>query len=312
MFKEDKDTNVNTMLDGYKLNSPVLNPIHSHDRLSSQSVGLFHQMTSNFFNEMTDDQAMSGEACARIEHWLSQHSVEELEELNQIAKQHFLYEGITFTVYGESEGIERTIPYDLIPRVIAKQQWNKISLGSAQRVRALNLFLHDIYHQQDILKAKIIPELQVLTHEAYQPHMYEHRLKGQIYSQISGIDIIRDGQGEFYVLEDNLRTPSGVSYMLESRKISEKLMPDLMQKNHILGIEQYPQLLKEILAENAYVDQPFIVVLTPGRFNSAYYEHAFLAREMDVPLVTSRDLFVEHDKVYVKTIRGRQRVDVIY
>ncbi|NEU33679.1 circularly permuted type 2 ATP-grasp protein, partial [bacterium LRH843] len=114
--------------------------------------------------------------------------------------------------------------------------------------------------------------------EAYQPHMYEHRLKGQIYSQISGIDIIRDRQGEFYVLEDNLRTPSGVSYMLESRKISEKLMPDLMQKNHILGIEQYPQLLKEILAENAYVDQPFIVVLTPGRFNSAYYEHAFLAR----------------------------------
>ena len=312
MFKEDKDTNVNTMLDGYKLNSPVLNPIHSHDRLSSQSVGLFHQMTSNFFNEMTDDQAMSGEACARIEHWLSQHSVEELEELNQIAKQHFLYEGITFTVYGESEGIERTIPYDLIPRVIAKQQWNKISLGSAQRVRALNLFLHDIYHQQDILKAKIIPELQVLTHEAYQPHMYEHSLKGQIYSQISGIDIIRDGQGEFYVLEDNLRTPSGVSYMLESRKISEKLMPDLMQKNHILGIEQYPQLLKQILAENAYVDQPFIVVLTPGRFNSAYYEHAFLAREMDVPLVTSRDLFVEHDKVYVKTIRGRQRIDVIY
>ncbi len=232
--------------------------------------------------------------------------------LNQAAKDHFLYEAITFTVYGESEGIERTIPYDLIPRVIEKKQWNKVALGCSQRVRALNLFLHDIYHQQDILKANIVPELQVLTHEAYQPHMYQHSLKGGIYSQISGIDIIRDAKGECYVLEDNLRTPSGVSYMLESRKISQKLMPKLFEQTHISGIEQYPQLLKEILTENAYVDKPFIVVLTPGRFNSAYYEHAFLAKEMDVPLVTSRDLFVENSRVYVKTIRGRQQVDVIY
>ncbi len=179
-------------------------------------------------------------------------------------------------------------------------------------MRALNLFLHDIYHSQDILKANIVPELQVLTHEAYQPHMYQHSLKGGIYSQISGIDIIRDAKGECYVLEDNLRTPSGVSYMLESRKISQKLMPKLFEQTHISGIEQYPQLLKEILTENAYVDKPFIVVLTPGRFNSAYYEHAFLAKEMDVPLVTSRDLFVENSRVYVKTIRGRQQVDVIY
>ncbi len=187
-----------------------------------------------------------------------------------------------------------------------------VALGSAQRVRALNLFLHDIYHQQDILKANIIPELQILTHEAYQPHMYQHSLKGGIYSQISGIDVIRDSKGEFYVLEDNLRTPSGVSYMLECRKISEKLMPKVFEQSKIAEIEQYPQLLKEILIENAYVDKPFVVVLTPGRFNSAYYEHAFLAREMDVPLVTSRDLFVDDSKVYVKTIRGRQRVDVIY
>ncbi len=142
--------------------------------------------------------------------------------------------------------------------------------------------------------------------------MLKHQLKGNIYAHISGIDIVRDGKGEFYVLEDNLRTPSGVSYMLESRKISQQLMPDLCQSNPLYAIEQYPALLREILSENAEVDQPFIVVLTPGRFNSAYYEHAFLAREMDVPLVTGQDLFVEQDKVYVKTIRGRQRVDVIY
>ena len=196
--------------------------------------------------------------------------------------------------------------------MIEKKQWEKISKGCEQRVKALNLFLDDIYHDQHILKEQIVPQMQVMTHEAFQPHMLNHDLKGKIYSQISGIDIIRDGKGDFFVLEDNLRTPSGVSYMIESRKISKKLMPELCAANPLQEIEQYPTLLRAILEENAYVDQPFIVVLTPGRFNSAYYEHAFLAREMDVPLVSSRDLFVENDHVYVKTIRGRQRVDVIY
>ncbi len=133
------------------------------------------------------------------------------------------------------KGTERTIPYDLIPRVIAKKQWNTVATGCAQRVRALNLFLHDIYHQQEILKAGIVPELQVLSHEAYLPQMVQHHLKGQVYSQISGVDIIRDRHGEFYVLEDNLRTPSGVSYMLESRKISQKLMPRFMCKEQYFG-----------------------------------------------------------------------------
>lgn len=315
MLKENQDTNSMASMETFshnevaeKGNESLTTSFRPQTKLNS----LFQQFKSHFFNELVDEQGMTGETCQKLEHWLSQHTLDELKWLNQTAKEHFLYDGITFTVYGESEGIERTIPYDLIPRVMEKKQWNKVSLGCAQRVRALNLFLHDIYHQQDILKANIVPELQVLAHEAYQPHMYAHDLKGKIYSQIGGIDIIRDRHGEFYVLEDNLRTPSGVSYMLESRKISQKLMPQLFQQNNVLGIEQYPQLLKEILAENAYVDKPFIVVLTPGRYNSAYYEHSFLAREMDVPLVTSRDLFVENDKVYVKTIRGRQRVDVIY
>lgn len=313
MLKETQDTNVTTTLEHYTVTNTALAEtkdtvgIHTAKRLP-----VLQQMASKFFNEMRDDAQINGQAGQKIEEWLSQHTLDELNSLNNLAKEHFLYEGITFTVYGDQEGTERTIPFDIIPRVIARKQWDKIAFGSEQRVKALNLFLHDIYHQQEILKAGIVPEMQVLTHEGYQPHMYQHSLKGGIYSQISGTDIIRDAKGEFYVLEDNLRTPSGVSYMLESRKISEKLMPQLFEQTPIAGVEQYPQLLKEILSENSRADNPFIVVLTPGRFNSAYYEHAFLAREMGVPLVTSRDLFVENTKVYVKTIRGRQQVDVIY
>ena len=279
--------------------------------MSHHSQHLFGQIKSQFFNELTDDSTLPTETTQHLEAWLAQHSLTTLQQLNDSAKTHFLYQGITFNVYGEDSGIERTIPFDLIPRIIARKQWNHIAQGCTQRVKALNLFLDDIYHDRHILKEGIIPELQVLSHEAYQPMMIGHNLHGKIYSQISGVDIIRDGSGEFYVLEDNLRTPSGVSYMLESRKMSQKLMPELCKK-HLLGIEHYPQLLKSVLAENAYVDTPNIVVLTPGRYNSAYYEHAFLAREMDIPLVTSLDLFVENDKVYMKTIRGRQQVHVIY
>lgn len=309
MLKENRDT-TSKGLEIYDIKPALTTSLIT--RPVATGHAMFEQLSTHFFNEMRDNKSAGREVCQRIEQWLSLHTLDELKQLNQAAKQHFLYEGITFTVYSEDEGIERTIPYDLIPRVIARKEWDILSLGCAQRVQALNLFLHDIYHQQDILKSGIIPESYILTHAAYLPQMRKHHLKGEIYSQISGIDIIRDGQGEFYVLEDNLRTPSGVSYMLESRKLSQKLLPELCQQNNIMGIEHYPQLLGEILAENADMEHPFIVVLTPGRFNSAYYEHAFLAREMDVPLVTSRDLYVENDKVYVKTIKGRQQVDVIY
>lgn len=273
---------------------------------------LFDEMKSEFFNEMLDDQTISNETSNKIETWLCSRSLEELKGLNSQAKEHFLSQGITFAVYGEADATDRIIPFDIIPRVIAKKQWNKIEQGCSQRVRALNLFLNDIYHDQYILKEGIVPALPVLSHEAYLPMMMKHHLKGQIYSQISGIDIVRDQKGDFFVLEDNLRTPSGVSYMLESRRISQKLMPDLCDNIQLQGVEQYPRLLKEILQENAYVDNPFIVVLTPGRYNSAFYEHCFLASEMDVPLVTGQDLFVENCRVYVKTVWGKQKVDVIY
>ena len=312
MLKEEKDTtSIRTEL-AVDVGVTAFETTLNTEVQNNNTAYLFDQMKSEFFNEMLDDQTISGETSKKIEAWLCEWSLAELKGLNYQAKEHFLYQGITFAVYGEAEGTDRIIPFDLIPRVIAKQQWHKIEQGCSQRVRALNLFLDDIYHDQAILKEGIVPELPVLTHEAYQPMMFKHDLKGKIYSQISGIDIVRDKQGDFFVLEDNLRTPSGVSYMLESRKISEKLMPELCKSTQLQGVEHYPKLLKEILQENAYVDNPFIVVLTPGRYNSAFYEHCFLAREMDVPLVTGQDLFVENCNVYVKTVWGKQKVDVIY
>lgn len=310
----EQEHNLDISTDYYAPDQVATVSVHSSTFTQQLNVkkNLFEQLKSQFFNEMLDDESFNGEASKKIEEWLSLHSLDDLKALGAEAKQHFLYQGITFNVYADQEGVERTIPYDLIPRVIEKKQWEKIAAGCTQRVKALNYFLEDIYHGQNILKEGLIPAQQVMTHEAFQPHMLKHALKGKIYSQISGIDIVRDGRGDFFVLEDNLRTPSGVSYMIESRKISQKLMPDLCLSNNLQGIEHFPSVLREILEENAYVDHPLIVVLTPGRFNCAYYEHAFLAREMDVPLVTSQDLFVEEDKVYVKTIRGRRQVDVIY
>ena len=200
--------------------------------VSHHSQHVLGQIKSQFFNELTDDLSLPVETTQHLEAWLAQHSLTILHQLNDSVKTHFLYQGITFNVYGESSGIERTIPFDLIPRIIARKQWNHIARGCTQRVKALNLFLDDIYHDRHILKEGIIPELQVLSHEAYQPMMIGHNLHGKIYSQISGVDIIRDGSGEFYVLEDNLRTPSGVSYMLESRKMSQKLMPELCKNTY--------------------------------------------------------------------------------
>lgn len=312
MLKEEKDTTSNRTELAVDVGEAAFEKAVNIEVKQNNTAYLFDQMKSEFFNEMLDDQIISGETSKKIEAWLCERSIDELKGLNHQAKEHFLYQGITFAVYGKAEGADRIIPFDLIPRVIAKQQWHKIEQGCSQRVRALNLFLDDIYHDQAILKEGIVPELPVLTHEAYQPMMFKHNLKGKIYSQISGIDIVRDKKGDFFVLEDNLRTPSGVSYMLESRKISEKLMPELCKSTQLQGIEHYPKLLKQILQENAYVDHPFIVVLTPGRYNSAFYEHCFLAREMDVPLVTGQDLFVENCTVYVKTVWGKQKVDVIY
>lgn len=269
-------------------------------------------LTPQFYNEMTFQDGATRVGYQHFNKWLNQQSIEQLRVLNEQATAHFFNKGITFTVYSDDTGTERVIPFDIIPRIIQRKEWSILEAGCEQRIRALNAFLHDIYHHQDIIRAGIIPAEQVIAHDCFQPWMLNIDLPGKIYSQISGVDLIRHGDGQYYVLEDNLRTPSGVSYMLEGRAISQELMPDMFDQQNILPVHDYPVLLKQTLAEMSPLENPCIVILTPGRFNSAYYEHAFLAREMGVPLVGGSDLFVEGNKVYLKSIRGRVKVDVIY
>ncbi len=222
--------------------------------------------------------------------------------------------GITFAVYGEEAGGERLIPFDIVPRVFNGKEWSLLERGLKQRVQALNAFLHDIYHDQEIIKAGVIPANQVLNNSLYRPEMKGINLPNQVYAHIAGIDLVRVAENDFYVLEDNLRTPSGVSYMLENRKTMMRLFPDLFAGLAVAPVEHYPQMLLDTLREAAppNVTDPVIVVLTPGAYNSAYFEHAFLASQMGVELVEGKDLFVHEQKVYMHTTQGPQEVHVIY
>lgn len=222
--------------------------------------------------------------------------------------------GITFAVYGEDAGAERLIPFDIVPRVFSASEWSHLERGLKQRVRALNAFLHDIYHGQEIIRAGVIPADQVLKNNLYRPEMQGINLPNQVYAHIAGIDLVRVAEKEFYVLEDNLRTPSGVSYMLENRRTMMRLFPELFAGHDVEPVEHYPQMLRDTLRESAplHVADPVIVVLTPGPYNSAYFEHAFLASQMGVELVEGKDLFVHEQKVYMHTTQGPQEVHVIY
>jgi uncharacterized circularly permuted ATP-grasp superfamily protein len=244
--------------------------------------------------------------------WLADTPVELLEQRRREADLLFHRAGITFTLYGDEQGTERLIPFDIIPRSIKASEWQKVEQGCIQRVQALNMFLADIYHQQHILKEGIIPAEQVLANEGYQIAMQGLNLHRGIYAHIAGVDLVRDGDGSYYVLEDNLRTPSGVSYMLEDRKMMMRLFPELFAAQRVAPIDHYPNLVLDTLKSSSPLDNPTAVVLTPGRFNSAYFEHAFLAREMGVELVEGADLFVRDDHVYMRTTAGPKQVDVIY
>jgi uncharacterized circularly permuted ATP-grasp superfamily protein len=222
--------------------------------------------------------------------------------------------GITFTVYGEDTGQERLIPFDIVPRIIPAHEWKRLADGLRQRVRALNAFLHDVYHDQEILKAGRIPAEQILGNSQFRREMVGVDVPSQIYAHIAGVDLVRAGEGEYYVLEDNLRTPSGVSYMLEGRKMMMRLFPELFARQAIAPVEHYPDLLLNNLRSVAPpgVSDPNVVVLTPGQFNSAYFEHAFLAQQMGIELVEGNDLFVHNEMVFMRTTLGPRRVDVIY
>jgi uncharacterized circularly permuted ATP-grasp superfamily protein len=227
--------------------------------------------------------------------WLAETPADRVAEKRREADLLFHRVGITFAVYGDAhganEGAERLIPFDTIPRVIPKAEWDELAKGLRQRVNALNRFLHDVYHEQEILKAGVVPAEQVLTNEAYQVAMLGLELPYRVYSHVAGIDLIRHEDGTYYVLEDNLRTPSGVSYMLENRKMMMRLFPELFAQQHIRPVDHYPDLLLETLRGVAQgsVDNPTIVILTPGQHNSAYFEHAFLAQQMGIELVEGRD-----------------------
>ncbi len=244
--------------------------------------------------------------------WLLHQDRQQLQRKQKEAELQFHRVGITFNVYGEDSGTERLIPFDTLPRVIPGDEWRLLEKGAIQRVKALNLFLHDIYHDHTIIRDGRIPADQIFGNAQYQPCMQDVTLPNQVYSQISGVDLIRDGEGTWYVLEDNLRTPSGVSYMIENRRMMMRLFPELFASQTVAPVEHYPSLLLGTLQQSSPVSAPTVVLLTPGQVNSAYFEHAFLAQQMGIELVEGADLFVKNGFVYMRTTAGPQKVDVIY
>ncbi|MFO1154369.1 MAG: circularly permuted type 2 ATP-grasp protein [Rhodospirillales bacterium] len=270
---------------------------------------------NNAFDEMhgLGDQEVRN-AYRSYREWLRTTSCEKLMEKHQQADLIFRRLGITFSVYGSEEGVERLIPFDIIPRMLDADEWRIIGTGACQRVRAINAFLDDIYHEQHILKAGRVPASMVLNNPSFRPEVLGLDLPRRTYVHVAGIDVVRVSADDFYVLEDNVRVPSGVSYMLENRETMMRLFPDLFASHSVAPVNHYPEVLLRTLRSAAppgNVD-PTVVVLTPGHFNSAYFEHAFLAMQMGVELVEGQDLFVEDDTVFMRTTSGPRRVDVIY
>ena len=267
------------------------------------------------FDEMLGADGAPRALYERIARWLEQAPPALLESRRQQAELMFRRIGITFAVYGDQEATERLIPFDIVPRVIGRREWNKLEAGLIQRVKALNAFLADIYGKGEILRAGIVPSDIVFRNAAFRPEMAGRPVPHDIYIHIAGIDVVRVDAEDFYVLEDNARTPSGVSYMLENREVMMRLAPDLFASHRVAPVENYPENLHACLrsvAPLAASGDPTVVLLTPGQFNSAYYEHSFLADKLGVELVEGRDLFVRDDCVYMRTTQGLKRVDVIY
>lgn len=270
------------------------------------------------YDEMHTPEGAVREHYKRYASWLQKIPHEVINRKRKAADVAFHRAGITFAVYGEANSKERLIPFDIVPRIIPAQEWQRMEQGLRQRVKALNAFLHDIYHDQEILKAGRIPAQQILGNSQFRKEMVGVDVPEGIYAHIAGVDLVRANhgttQGEYYVLEDNLRTPSGVSYMLENRKMMMRLFPDLFALQQIAPVEHYPDLLLNSMRSVAPqgVSEPNVVVLTPGQYNSAYFEHTFLAQQMGVELVDGNDLFVRNETVYMRTTEGPRRVDVIY
>jgi uncharacterized circularly permuted ATP-grasp superfamily protein len=267
------------------------------------------------FDEMKGHDATVRAAYATLDGWLKDQSADMLDQRCKEAELLFRRIGITFAVYGEAESTERLIPFDVIPRILSRQEWDMLHRGLEQRVRAINLYLNDVYGRREILKAGVIPEELVFQNPLYCPAMNGQKVPHDIYVHIAGIDIVRVDEKTFYVLEDNARTPSGVSYMLENREIMLRLFPDLFSRYRVAPVENYPDELLATLksvAPSTAASDPTVVLMTPGLYNSAYFEHSFLADKLGIELVEGRDLLVKNGVVYMRTTEGPKRVDVIY
>jgi uncharacterized circularly permuted ATP-grasp superfamily protein len=267
------------------------------------------------FDEMLMDDNTARRPYEAIAEWLAGQTRASIQTKREEADAIFRRLGITFAVYGEGGSNERLIPFDLIPRVLSAREWRALERGIEQRVRALNAFLYDIYHRQDIVRAGRIPADMINQNEAFLPEMVGFDPPRNIYAHIIGTDIVRTGENEFFVLEDNLRTPSGVSYMLENREAMMHLYPELFSAHRVRPVSNYPDLLRQTLesvAPAACKSDPTIAVLTPGIYNSAYFEHSFLADQMGVELVQGSDLFIQDGALYMRTTQGKERVDVLY
>jgi len=250
---------------------------------------------------------------ARLARRLATLAAPDVAKRQRAAELSFQAQGITFAVNQDASGPEKTMPFDLVPRIVLADEWARIERGLQQRVRALNLFLHDIYHDQKILRAGLIPSELVLAARGYRREFRGVDVPLGVYTHVVGSDLVRDGQGTWFVLEDNLRVPSGVSYVVENRRVLKRVWPQLFTDYRVRPVEGYPQDLLEVLRSAAPgSDDPTVVLLTPGVHNSAFFEHAFLAKSMGIDLVQGSDLFVDDASVYMRTTRGRRRVDVIY
>ena len=283
--------------------------------MAADRQGLFsHYDPGSFFCEMFGSAERPAHHTDEVRARLSRMKPHTLRRRARASDRELFNLGITFTVYSDRNAIDRVLPFDVIPRVISAEDWRHLESGCKQRVAAINAFLHDVYHDQKILKENVVPSELVLQNANFRSEMQGHDLPFKAYVSICGIDLVRDGQGVFRVLEDNARTPSGVSYVVENRNLMLRAFPDLADGIGLRPVGIYGMKLRQALAETAPagVDEPNIVLMSPGVFNSAYFEHVFLAREMGAPLVEGRDLLVKDGLVYMKTTGGLIRVDVIY
>ncbi|MHB8573328.1 MAG: circularly permuted type 2 ATP-grasp protein [Candidatus Dormibacteria bacterium] len=267
----------------------------------------------HFYDEMFAAPAEPRASYRRIFNRLTSLGREELVRRHHLAERSFKNNGITFTVYADDQGTEQIFPFDLVPRIIPRRTWQRLEQGLAQRVRALNLFLEDIYHERRILRDRAIPAEVVLSSPLFLPELCGFPFPRQLHAHVGGIDLVRDQSGNYLVLEDNVRTPSGISYVLANRQVLKRTCPDLFTGYRVRPVDTYPHDLLETLRWLARgVDDPTVVLLTPGLYNSAYFEHLYLAKQMGVELVEGRDLVVDQDRVFMRTTRGLKRVHVIY